>query len=289
MPVDVGQENIRIRVRNPDDFVQDSFRTITISDDQGIKAVIGKLSSDPGGSTHIQSYIFDKSKWTAAEAESWVKDHKRSHERRCIDPEPSEMRLEFNKAEGAKVRGYAAVFNAKTVIGKRFFEQVLPGAFTDTIRDDNVYALWNHDWSMPLADVKSGTLRLWEDEKGLAYELNPGDTDYANNLIKNIKRGVVRQSSFGFDIVKQNNSINAETKELTRTIEKVRLYDVSPVTLAAYPQTEGLYVRMTISDDETLFTDGDEVIEIIPQKPAIKAPTDEELFKQFEEMKKSSI
>lgn len=67
---------IIIRVEDPDKFVSDSFRTITISAEKGIKATIGKYKSDPDGSTHIQRYLFDKDKWTLAEAEVWVRDHK---------------------------------------------------------------------------------------------------------------------------------------------------------------------------------------------------------------------
>lgn len=65
-----------IPVRSAGDFVDGSFKTITLSADQGIKAVIGKLKSDPDGSTKIQKYLFDVSKWTMEEARSWVNDHK---------------------------------------------------------------------------------------------------------------------------------------------------------------------------------------------------------------------
>lgn len=65
-----------VPVRSAGDFVDDSFRTIDISKAQGIKAVIGKLTSDPNGSTVIQKYLFDVDKWTMAEAKKWVKDNK---------------------------------------------------------------------------------------------------------------------------------------------------------------------------------------------------------------------
>lgn len=65
----------RIRVEDPDKFIDDSFRTIDISD--GIKAVIGKYKSDPEGSTHIQTYLFDIDKFTMEEAQSWVDSHKK--------------------------------------------------------------------------------------------------------------------------------------------------------------------------------------------------------------------
>jgi len=69
---------IHIRVRNPELFVQDSFRTIDISPQEGIKAVIGKLKSDQQGSTVIQKFLFDKEKWTVDEAVTWVSEHKES-------------------------------------------------------------------------------------------------------------------------------------------------------------------------------------------------------------------
>ena len=70
---------IHIPVRDAGGFVQDSFRTIDIDVDKGIKAVIGKLSSDPEGSTHIQKFLFDKSKdWTLEKAQAWVDEHKKS-------------------------------------------------------------------------------------------------------------------------------------------------------------------------------------------------------------------
>ena len=72
-PVDVTEDTIRIRVRDPEDFQADSFRTITISADDYIKAVIGKLKGET--KTTIQSYLFDKEHWTVEEAQAWVKEH----------------------------------------------------------------------------------------------------------------------------------------------------------------------------------------------------------------------
>jgi len=74
MPVDVTDKYIRIRQRDPDDFEEGSFRTITLSDEDGIRAVIGRLKGQD--STTVQSYLFDKEKWTVEEAERWVKEHR---------------------------------------------------------------------------------------------------------------------------------------------------------------------------------------------------------------------
>jgi len=61
---EVTDEYIRVRVKNPDAFVEGSFRTVTISASKGIKAVMGKLKSPPEGqegSMVAQSYLFEKS------------------------------------------------------------------------------------------------------------------------------------------------------------------------------------------------------------------------------------
>jgi hypothetical protein len=71
------EEFVHIRIRDPNLFVDGSFRTIEIDADKGIKAVIGKLKSDPKGSTVVQKFIFDKSKdWTMEKAQTWVREHK---------------------------------------------------------------------------------------------------------------------------------------------------------------------------------------------------------------------
>ena len=74
---EVTENYVHIPVRDAGTFVDKSFRTITISEVKGIKAVIGKLKSDPAGSTKVQKYLFSTDKgWTMEKAKSWVSDHK---------------------------------------------------------------------------------------------------------------------------------------------------------------------------------------------------------------------
>jgi len=75
MPIDIKENTIRARVRNPGEFIQSSFRTITIDATQGIMQVIGRLIGKT--TTTAQSYIFDLSKkrWTRETVEAWIKDH----------------------------------------------------------------------------------------------------------------------------------------------------------------------------------------------------------------------
>jgi len=74
VPWEETDEYIRSGHRSPEDFQEGSFRTITIDADKGIKAVIGKPKGKD--TTEVQSYLFDKDKWTLEEAKAWFEEHK---------------------------------------------------------------------------------------------------------------------------------------------------------------------------------------------------------------------
>lgn len=69
---DETSTSYRYRVRDPEDFQEGSFRTISLGD-SGVKAVVGKLKGED--SMTIQALIFPKDKFTEEEARRWVKDH----------------------------------------------------------------------------------------------------------------------------------------------------------------------------------------------------------------------
>jgi len=238
MPVDVTDQYIRIRQKNPDNFVEDSFRTVTISAKEGIKAIMGKLKSDPDGSMVIQSYLFDKDKWTVNEAKKWIADHKKSANMNIEKRTFNFAIVKSEELESKKMVGHAAIFNEEADIGW-FKESVADGAFKESIRKDDIRALFNHDENYVLGRNKAGTLKLKEDDKGLYVEIEPPDTQYARDLMILMERGDITQMSFAFETL-QEEWIRAENKKDSdkRVIQKVKLYDVSPVTFPAYPQTD---------------------------------------------------
>jgi len=140
------------------------------------------------------------------------------------------------------VRGYAAVFGVPSdPLGfGHFVERVKPGAFTKTLQEADVVALWNHDENVVLGRTSAGTLRLAEDDRGLAYEIDLDlDSPWGRSVFRAIERRDVTQSSFGFDVVKDSWEYPDDDAEpINRTLVEVRLWDVSPVTWPAYPQTE---------------------------------------------------
>lgn len=138
--------------------------------------------------------------------------------------------------DGPKMGGHAAKFDVLSEDLGGFRERIAPGAFAKTIQSADVRALFNHDVNLVLGRNKAGTLRLAEDTAGLAYEIDPPDTQFARDLAVSMKRGDVNQSSFGFYTLADKWA--KLDGEWIRTLLEVDLFDVSPVTYPAYPQTD---------------------------------------------------
>ncbi len=132
--------------------------------------------------------------------------------------------------------GHAAVFNQRTDLGW-FKEEIAPGAFADSIANDDIRALWNHNSNFVLGRNKAGTLELSEDATGLAVKIYPPDTQAGRDALVSIERGDVSQMSFGFEVVDQQWTVLEDKTEL-RTILRAKVYEVSPVTFPAYTGTD---------------------------------------------------
>lgn len=135
--------------------------------------------------------------------------------------------------EAGTIHGYAAVFNSLSQMMWGFREQILPGAFDETISDD-IRALWNHDTNIVLGRSTAGTLRLIIDERGLAYEIDPPAS--AASQVESVQRGDVNQTSFGFKTLDDEWSED-EDGVIIRSLKKIKLYEISPVTFPAYTAT----------------------------------------------------
>ena len=182
-----------------------------------------------------------------------VRSHKAIIEKR-------EFRMEEAQYEGQTIRGYAAVYNSDSEWMGGFYEQIAPGAF-DGVMDNDVRAYFNHDESLLLGRVSSGTLRISTDARGLYYEVDMPNTSYANDLIELMKRGDVNQSSFAF-LIEQDRWEERDGKTY-RIIEKVsRLLDVSPVSQPAYPDaTSELMMRKDTPESEGAETEAKAEVE----------------------------
>lgn len=150
----------------------------------------------------------------------------------------------MGEGETPMMRGHAAVFNSPSEIlmagDTPFREIVTPGAFSDAIKSSDCRALFNHVPDNILGRTSAGTLRMVEDVTGLSIEIDPPDTTCARDLQVSMSRGDIREMSFGFSVPKGGDTwTRDESGGWLRTINTVgRLYDVSPVTYPAYPDTD---------------------------------------------------
>ncbi len=149
------------------------------------------------------------------------------------------VEIREDEAGNRTLTGYAIKWEMKSVTmgWRRFREQFKRGAFTESLTNEDQLALWSHDTSKVLGRTKNGTLRLFEDEIGLRFELDLLDTTLGDDAYKTIKRGDVDGVSFGFSMLKQEWD-EADPDNVIRTITKAKLLEISPVAFPAYPDSE---------------------------------------------------
>ena len=152
--------------------------------------------------------------------------------------------LRQGDAESRKVEGYALLFN--TTSDRLSFEEVIePSALDGVIERSDVFALMNHQKERGIlarSNMGEGSLTLEVDEKGLKYTFDAPRTALGDELLENLRRGEINQSSFAFT-VKEDKWTRMEDDTWKRTIIKMdQLYDVSPVYNAAYSKTS-VYMR----------------------------------------------
>jgi len=74
LPWEQTPEFIRSGHRDPSEFEPHSLRTITLSEEEGIKAVVGKLKGKT--TTEVVSYLFERKRgWTLEKAKAWFREH----------------------------------------------------------------------------------------------------------------------------------------------------------------------------------------------------------------------
>lgn len=162
--------------------------------------------------------------------------------------------IERRAADGkTTVAGYAAVFSDMTEIGDYFRETIAPGAFTNTLKTADVRAYFDHNSGRVLGRVSAGTLRLKEDAKGLAVEIDLPDTSDGRDVQALIERGDVTGMSFGFIVTKQTWDDTGDIP--SRTIDEVVLREVSIVSEPAY---EGTSIALRDLDSARKERDGGE-------------------------------
>jgi uncharacterized protein len=145
-------------------------------------------------------------------------------EQRTIDVD-----VESLDTRGRTLHGYAAVYGVESEDLGGFKERIAPGAFSGVL-DGDVRALLNHDPSQVLGRTKSGTLRLFDEQRGLRFEVDLPDSPLGHNVREAVRRKDIDGASFRFTVDKESWQGDL------RTVESVKdLKDVTVATFGAYP------------------------------------------------------
>lgn len=153
------------------------------------------------------------------------------------------------------IEGYIAKFDSITELWEGYYEKIGRSAFDDTLKDGhNIFLLYHHDWSKPLASTKTGTLELETDNIGLRFKATiNSNLSYAKDTIELIKEGLIQGCSFGFSCIEEDINYNSESNIVTRTLLKVNLYEGSVLCIPQY-------------EDTTVFARAKEIVEEERQK-----------------------
>jgi HK97 family phage prohead protease len=152
------------------------------------------------------------------------------------------------EGDGMSFTGYASVFNSPSEDLGGFVEYVAPGAFKRSLQSRNeVKLLWNHDSGEPLASLRGGTMQLVEDSRGLKVTASLPNTTRGRDVAELLRSKVISSMSFGFNVIKDSWASDGKT----RTLESVRLFEVSIVSFPAYEATTAqVRSAQTINPDQ---------------------------------------
>lgn len=154
----------------------------------------------------------------------------------ALAPERRAAEIEV-RAKGRRLEGYAALFGVRARIGS-MEEEIRGGAFTGALRSGrDVLALVDHDPARFLARTRSGTLRLAQDSRGLAFDLDVPDTADGRDVLTLAERRDLGGMSFGFTVAPGGES----RANGVRQLEALHLHEISVVK--AHPAYDGTTVQ----------------------------------------------
>lgn len=159
-----------------------------------------------------------------------------THERRAA----LELRTDRGSTGGSRLVGYASVFDTLSQDLGGFREIVRPGAFKRSLESNrsDPLALVHHLPHLVLGRRSAGTLRLSEDSKGLAFDIELPNTQVARDLAVSVERGDIRGASFAFSVPKGGDKWTFGNGAVPiRELIDVDLHEITITARPAYDAT----------------------------------------------------
>jgi uncharacterized protein len=138
-----------------------------------------------------------------------------------------------------RLGGYAAVWDSPSEDLGGFIEFVRKGAFSRSLAaaKPDTLALVHHVPHLVLGRRSAGTLRLHEDARGLAFEVDLPATSAARDLAVSVERGDIRGASFAFTLAADGDRWTMQGDRAERSLLDVDLHDITVTPVPAYSDT----------------------------------------------------
>jgi HK97 family phage prohead protease len=144
--------------------------------------------------------------------------------------------LELRSEGGATHLRAAFPYGAETELAPGRREIVAPRAFAERIEaGEDIHLLAGHDYEKPLASRAAGTLTLTDTDAALMLEARiDGGTSWARDFLAAHASGLIP----GFLVQPGGDQIESRGNALLRTVTRAALFELSAVTVPAYPQAQ---------------------------------------------------
>lgn len=153
-----------------------------------------------------------------------------------MNKETRSMTLEGIEVESRTIKGVAVPYNSSSQLlrdrPRPYREEFRMGAFPHI--GDSVALYLGHDHqSLPLARTGAGTLRFYEDERGLMFEADLPES--RPDIVEAVTRGDIPAVSIGFTALSDDWTHRGNNLPSTRVVTKAHLFELSLVANPAYP------------------------------------------------------
>ena len=119
-------------------------------------------------------------------------------------------------------------------------EVFAPHAFRARIEaGEEIHLLSQHDYAKPLASTAAGTLTLRSTDAALEIRaIVDASTTWATDFLAAHRAGLIRGLSPGFRVPNGGDRVERRGADLVRTVTEAALFEVSAVTVPAYPSAQ---------------------------------------------------
>lgn len=137
------------------------------------------------------------------------------------------------------IEGYFVVYNSEVELWSGYYEKIAPEALDNSIKNNDIRCLFNHDTGFVLGRTGNGTVTLKSDTTGLyaIVEINQNDRQ-AMDVYERVKRGDISTCSFGFFEKAHEMETDVNGLVVHNTVTEADVFEISICPFPAYEDTE---------------------------------------------------